>query len=309
MHQPDYQALFARLRPLLALALMVLVLSLLSDRFLTRGQRLEYPAPDLGEPLPLDRHDARDSERRHRPLRRRHPRPRRRGRAGLLKHGTAVPGTDLSLEFTPSGAILAGIAVGGAAGGERPRITRFRLPPFVATLGMLSIARGLTMLWTGGFPVTGLGDSFGHLGTGVFLGMPVPVWIMLALTAVFVVVTRAPRSAATSTPSAATNAPPASPASTSPASSSPSTPSPARSRGWPASSSPRASTPPSPTPVSAMNSTPSPPSSSAAPRSPAVAAPSPAPCSAASSSASSTTVSSSSTCRRSGSKSSRAASS
>jgi len=112
----------------------------------------------------------------------------------VLKHGLAVPGTELWLEFTTSGAILVGIAVGGAAGWVNGfAITRFSLPPFMATLGMLSIARGLTMLWTGGFPITGLGDSFGHLGTGAFLGMPLPVWIMLALTALFVVVTKRTR--------------------------------------------------------------------------------------------------------------------
>jgi len=69
-------------------------------------------------------------------------------------------------------------------------VTRFKLPSFVATLGMLSIARGLTMLWTGGFPITGLGATFGHLGIGSFLGMPLPVWVMLALTGLFVVVTK-----------------------------------------------------------------------------------------------------------------------
>lgn len=50
-------------------------------------------------------------------------------------------------------------------------ITRFRVPPFVATLGMLSIARGLAMLWTGGIPTTGLGKPFKALGTGAFFGV------------------------------------------------------------------------------------------------------------------------------------------
>jgi ribose transport system permease protein len=114
--------------------------------------------------------------------------------AGLLKNGLALPGTSLVLEFTVSGAILAGVVVGGAAGGFNGlAVTRFKLPPFVATLGMLSIARGLTMLWTGGFPITGLGAQFGYLGTGSLLGMPLPVWVMLALTAVFVVVTQRTR--------------------------------------------------------------------------------------------------------------------
>ncbi len=114
--------------------------------------------------------------------------------AGLLKNGVVLGALDARLEFTVTGAIAAGIAVGGAAGWFNGfAITRFQLPPFVATLGMLSIARGLTMLWTGGFPVTSLGATFGFLGTGAFLGMPMPVWIMLALVAVFVVVTRRTR--------------------------------------------------------------------------------------------------------------------
>ena len=69
-------------------------------------------------------------------------------------------------------------------------ITRFRLPPFVATLGMLSIARGLTMLWTRGFPITGLGPGFGFIGTGTALRVPMPVWIAAGLAAFFLLVLR-----------------------------------------------------------------------------------------------------------------------
>jgi len=114
--------------------------------------------------------------------------------AGLLKHGVTLAPLDVRLQFTTAGAIVAGLVIGGAAGWVNGfAITRFRLPPFVATLGMLSIARGLTMLWTGGFPITSLGSGFGFLGTGAFLGMPMPVWIMVALVAAFVVVTRRTR--------------------------------------------------------------------------------------------------------------------
>jgi ribose transport system permease protein len=114
--------------------------------------------------------------------------------AGLLKNGLVLAAFGVRLEFTVFGAIVAGIVVGAAAGWFNGfAITRFQLPPFVATLGMLSIARGLTMLWTGGFPVTSLGSGFGFLGTGAFLGMPMPVWIMIALTVLFVVVTRPTR--------------------------------------------------------------------------------------------------------------------
>jgi ribose transport system permease protein len=194
MPAPNYAAFFARFRSLLALALMVLALTLLSDRFLTPdngwnilrqisvnlclsiGMTLVILSGGIdlsvGAILALAGAVA----------------------AGLLKNGLPLPGTDAMLQFTTSGAILAGIVVGGALGWCNGfAITRFSLPPFVATLGMFSIARGLTMLWTGGFPITGLGDEFGFVGTGFLAGVPMPVWIMTALTVVFVVVARRTR--------------------------------------------------------------------------------------------------------------------
>jgi len=114
--------------------------------------------------------------------------------AGLLKKGISIPGTDVFIEFTVSGAILAGVLVGTVLGLFNGfTITRFKLPPFVATLGMLSIARGLTMLWTGGFPITRLGDSLGYIGSGHFLGVPMPVWISGGLVAVFMIVMKRTR--------------------------------------------------------------------------------------------------------------------
>lgn len=114
--------------------------------------------------------------------------------AGVLKNGIAIPAFDVLLQFTVPGAIAAGILTGLLLGWFNGTvITRFRLPPFVATLGMFSIARGLTMLWTGGFPITGLGATFGFIGTGLVLGVPMPVWIGAGLVAVFVVLTRKTR--------------------------------------------------------------------------------------------------------------------
>lgn len=114
--------------------------------------------------------------------------------AGLLKNGIAFPAWNVALQFTVFGAIVAGIAVGLVAGWiNGVVITRFRVPPFVATLGMLSIARGLTQLWTSNFPITNLGDEFRFMGTGYWLGLPMPVWISAALVLIFVVVTRRTR--------------------------------------------------------------------------------------------------------------------
>jgi ribose transport system permease protein len=114
--------------------------------------------------------------------------------AGLLKNGVALPVFGVLLQFTVSGTILAGLAVGLALGWFNGLfVTRFRLPPFVATLGMLSVARGLTQLWTKGFPITGLGTGFGFMGTGHLLRVPMPVWISAGLVAVFTLVTRKTR--------------------------------------------------------------------------------------------------------------------
>jgi ribose transport system permease protein len=114
--------------------------------------------------------------------------------AGLLKNGIVIEPLGVKLQFTVIGSVVSGLLVGSAAGlFNGVAVTRFKLPPFVATLGMFSIARGLTMLWTGGFPVTGLGSSFGYIGTGVLLGIPVPVWITGGLVGVFVALTRTTR--------------------------------------------------------------------------------------------------------------------
>jgi ribose transport system permease protein len=114
--------------------------------------------------------------------------------AGLLKRGVPVESLGVHIEFTVVGAVIAAVGVGIVMGWFNGLlITRFGLPPFVATLGMLSMARGMTFLWTEGYPIAGLGDDFGFLGTGYWLGLPMPVWTAAALTAVFALVTRRTR--------------------------------------------------------------------------------------------------------------------
>jgi ribose transport system permease protein len=110
--------------------------------------------------------------------------------ASLIKFGVEIPSINLFLEFTLFGAIMASILIGGILGWFNGfMITKFKVPPFVATLAMLTIARGLTMLWTKGFPITGLGDDFAFLGTGWFLNVPMPVWISAIVVVVTIVVT------------------------------------------------------------------------------------------------------------------------
>lgn len=98
--------------------------------------------------------------------------------AGLLKFGIKIPSADLFIGFTILGCILAALIVGSLLGFINGlAITKFKVPPFVATLAMLTIARGLTMLYTEGHPISNLGENFAGIGAGMFVGIPVPVWI------------------------------------------------------------------------------------------------------------------------------------
>jgi ribose transport system permease protein len=114
--------------------------------------------------------------------------------AGLLKNGMQFVSADLFVGFTVLGAILAAVIVGAAIGFFNGlTIAKFKVPPFVATLAMLTIARGFTMLYTGGHPISNLGSSFANIGTGSWLGLPVPVWIALAVVLLAIFVTQKTR--------------------------------------------------------------------------------------------------------------------
>jgi ribose transport system permease protein len=97
--------------------------------------------------------------------------------------------------YNAPAAIGAGLAVGIAVGAFNGfMITWIQLPPFIATLGTLSIGRGLMYIITKGVPVTpDVPDSFTFIGQGYIGFVPFPVVILLAMTAVFSVVMRQTR--------------------------------------------------------------------------------------------------------------------
>ena len=79
-------------------------------------------------------------------------------------------------------AMAAGLAIGFAFGAFNGiAIAWGRLPPFIATLGMMSIARGCALLFTEGRPVSGFEQSFRSLATARILGIPAPVVITAAV--------------------------------------------------------------------------------------------------------------------------------
>jgi ribose transport system permease protein len=64
-------------------------------------------------------------------------------------------------------------------------ITKFKLPPFISTLGTMSIARGLSYAITGGFPLPNLPESFKYMGQGYVGPIPVPVILLVIFGIIF----------------------------------------------------------------------------------------------------------------------------
>jgi len=78
--------------------------------------------------------------------------------------------------------ILAALAVGAACGGVSGfLVARTRIPAFIATLGMMTVARGLALIYSGGKPVSTLIPSLTALGGKVFNVIPVPVIIYFVM--------------------------------------------------------------------------------------------------------------------------------
>ncbi len=99
------------------------------------------------------------------------------GLAGVCGAFLIASGYPTSVALT--GAVLAGACCGLVNG---MGITGLKIPPFIATLGTLGIYRGLTLIMTGGIPVSNLKRDFGILATGDVLGVvPVPLVFLVAV--------------------------------------------------------------------------------------------------------------------------------
>ncbi|KOR81214.1 ABC transporter permease [Peribacillus frigoritolerans] len=96
--------------------------------------------------------------------------------SSALMAGMMVSGLD------PILAILVGILLGAIMGVINGiLVSKGKLAPFIVTLATMTIFRGLTLVYTDGKPITGIGDSvmFQMLGRGYFLGVPVPAVVMI----------------------------------------------------------------------------------------------------------------------------------
>ncbi len=105
--------------------------------------------------------------------------------AGIIAARFATTNSNLAIGDTANAILiptLVALGIGLVCGVINGTIlSRYRLQPFIVTMGMLSAARGLALLTTDGNPVSQLNDDFRWVGNGYILGIPVPVVLFTVL--------------------------------------------------------------------------------------------------------------------------------
>lgn len=78
--------------------------------------------------------------------------------------------------------LLAGIAIGFCNGFLAAKIG---IVPIIATLGTQTFVRGLTYMYTGGYPITGESQGFQFIGSGYIGAIPFPIILLLTMVAIW----------------------------------------------------------------------------------------------------------------------------
>ena len=98
-------------------------------------------------------------------------------------HDAKYPGLVVPVIVPIVAALAIGLLCGAINGGL---IAKFKIPPFIATLGMMTVARGFALIYSNR-PVSGLTDTYNFIGQGEILkvipispplGIPIPVIIL-----------------------------------------------------------------------------------------------------------------------------------
>src|SRR4051812_13627555 len=101
------------------------------------------------------------------------------GLSGCVTAQMMVDGTPVLL------AILAGFGVGVVIGLFNGTLVAYgKMPPFIVTLGMLGIARGIVLVMTDASTIQPLPDSFGNIANGDFIGLPNLLWMFLVVVVI-----------------------------------------------------------------------------------------------------------------------------
>lgn len=95
-----------------------------------------------------------------------------------------VAGTAMKATGAPLLGVALALGVGAAVGlGNGLMVAILRIPSFIATYGMLWVLQGAAYAFMAGQPVYGFPRGFRFIGTGIVLGIPVPILLMAALLA------------------------------------------------------------------------------------------------------------------------------
>lgn len=108
---------------------------------------------------------------------------------------TVMAGAMINLGLAPFIAVVISLLVGALFGLINGTLVAYaKIPPIIVTLAMMEIPRGLALIYTGGYPLSGLPDGFSFIGRGyIFNVIPVPVMIMLVVYAVaYIILTQLP---------------------------------------------------------------------------------------------------------------------
>jgi ribose transport system permease protein len=95
--------------------------------------------------------------------------------------GTIMVGMMVNMGIPPIAAVLIGIVLGALLGYISGLfVAHARIPAIIVTLAMMEVARGAALLYTGGYPLSGVSKSYGFIGRGYLFGViPMPAVIMI----------------------------------------------------------------------------------------------------------------------------------
>jgi ribose transport system permease protein len=97
----------------------------------------------------------------------------------------------MKIGVDPAAAVFLAVMVGMAMGAVNGVLISYvKIAPFIVTLGMLSLASGLVLGFSKGWPITEIPKSFLPIAQGSFLGLPIPLWVAAFVAVVAHVVLR-----------------------------------------------------------------------------------------------------------------------
>lgn len=99
-----------------------------------------------------------------------------------LSQNAVNPDQPVSIVMPLFFALIISLFIGAAIGTVNGALHAYgKIPAFIATLGMMTVARGAALLYSNGRPIGDLKEVFTYIGGGTFLKVPVPIWVYLVV--------------------------------------------------------------------------------------------------------------------------------